>query len=196
MMLTRTQSRTASASLLLATLALSGCGERATEADAPPEVEESAEAPVSILRPDVEQPTQQSAVLEPVMLTIGFPSGGSELGSDAVEALETLLQSDQMALGGPIRLGGHSDASGSDTANLDASQERALAVAAWLIENGIESDRIDVIVFGEQNPIEPNALPNGEPNEEGRAANRRVEIEVPTIALADSAEAESVEAGD
>ena len=61
-----------------------------------------------------------------------------------------------------------------------ASQERAEAVRDWMIENGIADERITIIAFGEQNPAAPNALPDGSPNEEGRAANRRVEIEVAT----------------
>ena len=32
--------------------------------------------------------------------------------------------------------------------------------------------------MGEQNPIAPNALPDGSPNEAGRASNRRVEIDI------------------
>jgi OOP family OmpA-OmpF porin len=59
---------------------------------------------------------------------------------------------------------------------LRAGLERAEAVRDWLIEMGVAEDRSEVLTFGEQNPIEPNALPDGTPNEEGRAANRRVEI--------------------
>ena len=68
------------------------------------------------------------------------------------------------------------DAGGSDEINARASEARGLAVAEWMIERGVDPNRIDVIVFGEQNPIEPNALPDGSPNEEGRALNRRVEV--------------------
>lgn len=134
--------------------------------------------PVSILRPDVEQPPQEAEPLETLNATIGFPEGGTELDADAVAALEQVLASEQLAKGGPITIRAHSDSGGTDTANADASQARGLAVADWLIGKGVVDDRIHVIVFGEQNPIEPNALPDGSPNEPGRAANRRVEIEV------------------
>ena len=59
-------------------------------------------------------------------------------------------------------------------------RDSAEAVRDWLVENGVEASRISVIAFGEQNPAAPNALPDGSPNEEGRLANRRVEIEVYT----------------
>ncbi len=136
----------------------------------------SPDEPVSILRPDVEQPAQEAEPVEPLNVTIGFPGGGTELDADAVAALEEVVATPQYASGAPIVLRAHSDSGGSDEANADASQARGLAVAAWLIEKGVDEDRIDVIVFGEQNPIDPNALPDGSPNEAGRAANRRVEV--------------------
>jgi OOP family OmpA-OmpF porin len=83
-----------------------------------------------------------------------------------------------VAAGGPIILRGHSDAGGNDAVNMRVSVERAEAVRDWLIEMGVAEDRIEVIGFGEQNPIAPNALPDGSPNEEGRALNRRVDVSV------------------
>ncbi|MEO0418416.1 MAG: OmpA family protein [Pseudomonadota bacterium] len=135
---------------------------------------------VSILRPEIELPDSapDADKLEPYRAAIGFPEGGRTLDSDAVAALEAALASPQMELGLAITLGSHSDSTGTDTANLNASEKRGLAVAQWLIDNGVDAGRITVIAFGEQNPAQPNALPNGAPNDEGRAANRRVEIEI------------------
>lgn len=133
-------------------------------------------APVSILRADIDGPPLPAAPVSSFELTVGFPDGGAELDDDALAALEQIANSEQIALGGPIVLGAHSDSDGSDSANERAAEARGLAVAGWLIERGVDEDRIDVIVFGEQNPAEPNALPDGSPNEEGRALNRRVEV--------------------
>ncbi|WFL78779.1 OmpA family protein [Altererythrobacter arenosus] len=133
--------------------------------------------PVSILRPDVEQPPQK-ADLAPLTARIGFPEGGAELSEGALAELATVRESPQVAEGGPIVLRGHSDAGGNDEANIRASQARAEAVRDWLVEMGVGEDRITIISFGEQNPVEPNALPDGSPNEAGRAANRRVDITV------------------
>lgn len=121
--------------------------------------------------------------LEPLNTVIGFGEGGADLSEEALAELATVRASPQVKAGGPIVLRGHSDAAGSDEVNLRASQQRAEAVRDWLVEQGVPEDRITIIAFGEQNPIEPNALPDGEPNEQGRAANRRVEIEVRTDAL-------------
>ncbi|MHA7820452.1 MAG: OmpA family protein [Erythrobacter sp.] len=146
-----------------------------TEASPSPETGER----VSILRPDVEaEQGLQPAQVEPLDLMIGFPQGGNALDDAAITTLEGLLGSPQIELGGPIQLRGHSDSAGSDEANMRASQDRAETVRDWLVDNGVNEGRIAIIAFGEQNPLEPNALPDGLPDEGGRAANRRVEIHV------------------
>ena len=160
-------------------LTLAGCDNRD---DAPPPdpaatASPSPDAPVSIIRPDIEV-ERAPVAMERLRQRIGFPDGGSELDDTAIAALEEIIASPQLAAGGAIVLRAHSDAGGSDDANMRASQARGEAVRDWLVENGVEEDRIEVIAFGEQNPVEPNALPDGEPNEEGRAANRRVAITV------------------
>jgi len=202
------------ASLTALSLGLSACspapndpkGDAQAGAALAPDETES----ISILRPEIEPPAPEptKAQLEPLMVTIGFPDGGSALDADAIEALETVIGSEQMELGLPIILGAHSDSAGTDKANLDASEKRGLAVAKWLVDQGVEADRITVIAFGEQNPVAPNAQRDGAPSEEGRATNRRVEIEIATMkltvsrtkkpdtGLAASVEAASVEAGD
>lgn len=65
---------------------------------------------------------------------------------------------------------------GSDETNMRASRLRAEAIKAWLVEHGVDNERIAIIPFGEQNPVAPNAQPDGRPNEAGRARNRRVDI--------------------
>lgn len=168
--------------LLLGTATfLTACDNRPEEE--PIEEEQSADPAdgdeVSILRPDVEQPEQtEEVLLEPLSIVIGFPEGGSKLDEDAITKLEEVLGSEQLATGAKITLGGHSDASGNAQINERTSRQRAEAVRDWLVEKGVEQDRITIIAFGEQNPVEPNALPDGEPNESGRAKNRRVEITI------------------
>ncbi len=186
--MTMNQSIVALAALAL----LAGCGAQPSSDDAEPDptASPSAEEPVSILRPEIEQPDLPLPALEPLNAVIGFPDGGTELDANAVAGLEQVLASEQLATGAPIVLRTHSDSDGTDKANADASQARGLVVADWLIGKGVNQDRIDVIVFGEQNPVEPNALPNGLPNEAGRAANRRVEVLI-VPPVAPEAEAET-----
>ena len=132
----------------------------------------------SIIRPDITPVPVVDLPPEPLTVTLGFPEGGSELDEAAEKALAGLIQSEQVEEGWPIMLAGHSDSAGSDQANLAASRRRAEAVAEWLVERDIPRERIEIIAFGEQNPVAPNAKSDGTPNEQGRARNRRVEVTV------------------
>lgn len=131
----------------------------------------------SILRNDL--PGEEGIDLppQPVELTIPFPDG-AQLSQRAERMLVGILREDALDEDWPVIIGGHTDSGGNDQANLRASRSRAEAVAAWLVERGVADERITVIAFGEQNPIAPNALPDGSPNEEGRRQNRRVELRI------------------
>jgi len=65
---------------------------------------------------------------------------------------------------------GHTDNTGTSSYNQNLSKQRADAVAAQLISNGVSSTRIRAFGRGETSPIATNATA------EGRQANRRVEI--------------------
>jgi OOP family OmpA-OmpF porin len=67
---------------------------------------------------------------------------------------------------------GHTDSRGSDAYNQKLSVRRAEAVKAYLISKGIESNRVYTEGKGEGQPVADNAT------SEGRAKNRRVEVEV------------------
>lgn len=67
---------------------------------------------------------------------------------------------------------GHTDWTGSDAYNMKLSMRRAKAVKAFLVSKGIPEARIFVEGKGERNPIADNHT------REGRAKNRRVDIEV------------------
>lgn len=148
-----------------------------TETIAPPETPVATERPAaSIIRPDVTPTPVVETPPDPLALTVSFPDGGYALDAAAETRLAQVLESEQLAEGWPIVLRGHTDSEGDDRGNLFASRKRAEAVAGWLVENGIDEGRIEVIPLGEQRPIAPNAHLDGTPNERGRARNRRVDI--------------------
>ena len=70
---------------------------------------------------------------------------------------------------------GHTDSTGSDAYNQGLSERRARSVADYLSSHGVQSARIGTRGFGETQPISSNET------EEGRAANRRVEIKIVPI---------------
>ena len=67
---------------------------------------------------------------------------------------------------------GHTDSVGSDTYNQKLSVRRSEAVKAYLVSKGIEKNRVYTEGKGEKQPVADNKT------KEGRAKNRRVEIEV------------------
>ena len=67
---------------------------------------------------------------------------------------------------------GHTDAVGSDASNQRLSVARSEAVKAYLVSKGIDKNRIYTEGKGETSPVADNKT------KEGRAKNRRVEIEV------------------
>lgn len=67
---------------------------------------------------------------------------------------------------------GHTDSVGSDAYNQKLSVKRAEAVKAYLVSKGMEKNRVYTEGKGEKQPVADNKT------KEGRAKNRRVEIEV------------------
>jgi OOP family OmpA-OmpF porin len=67
---------------------------------------------------------------------------------------------------------GHTDSVGSDTYNQSLSVRRSEAVKAYLVSKGVEKNRVYTEGKGEKQPVADNKTA------EGRAKNRRVEIEV------------------
>ncbi|MDF9796840.1 outer membrane protein OmpA-like peptidoglycan-associated protein/tetratricopeptide (TPR) repeat protein [Catalinimonas alkaloidigena] len=72
-----------------------------------------------------------------------------------------------------IQINGHTDDIGDDAYNQQLSEKRARAVADYLLNYGLSADRITARGFGESKPIASNKF-----EENGRALNRRTEIEI------------------
>jgi OmpA-OmpF porin, OOP family len=69
-------------------------------------------------------------------------------------------------------LEGHTDSDGSNALNQTLSENRAAAVKAYLVENGIGADRLKAVGFGETQPIASNKTAKG------KAQNRRVVVKL------------------
>ena len=67
---------------------------------------------------------------------------------------------------------GHTDSVGGDAYNQKLSVRRAEAVKAYLVSKGIEANRVYTEGKGKKQPVADNKTA------EGKAKNRRVEIEV------------------
>ena len=69
-----------------------------------------------------------------------------------------------------IVIEGHTDSTGDEEYNLLLSKRRAASVGNYLIENGIDSNRLSYKGYGSKYPIDTNET------EEGKERNRRVEF--------------------
>lgn len=71
-----------------------------------------------------------------------------------------------------VYLSGHSDNRGSASKNKKLALARANSIKSELVRLGVDSNRISVISYGEEQPIEDNNT------KKGQKANRRVELEI------------------
>lgn len=78
-----------------------------------------------------------------------------------------------------VEVAGHTDSIGSDAYNQGLSERRSRTVYDYLTGHGIDAGRlIGPNGYGESRPIAPNTNPDGSDNPEGRARNRRSELNV------------------
>ena len=103
---------------------------------------------------------------------IHFESGKYELLSRSFRELnrlvETLKQNNSMK----IEIQGHTDNTGNSSSNKILSEKRAKTVVSYLIDNGIQKNRLTFSGLGDSKPISDNST------EGGRKKNRRVEYVV------------------
>ncbi|WKB82665.1 OmpA family protein [Cellulophaga lytica] len=88
---------------------------------------------------------------------------------EEINVLATILRNNNKL---SIEIYGHTDAVGSKERNLELSNQRAKAVASYLIDSGIDENRVKWIGYGSSKPIADNTT------EEGRTQNRRVEFKM------------------
>lgn len=116
---------------------------------------------------DPDQPIQLS-VAEPVL----FNTGAATLDEQYRPLIDLAVDLMEAEPTSTLSIIGHTDDVGPDDANLRLSISRAEAVAALVIEHGIDPSRLTVDGRGEAEPLESNETP------EGRAVNRRVEFSI------------------
>ncbi len=101
-----------------------------------------------------------------------FESGKAYIQPGARDKLGRLAQVLNRYPRTRVQIIGHTDSRGSEESNYELSRRRAQAVADILVENGVSAARIATRGEGESRPIASNDTP------EGRAKNRRVEIDI------------------
>jgi OmpA-OmpF porin, OOP family len=101
-----------------------------------------------------------------------FDTGKAVIRSSSNTELKELF--DYLSLKTDIRveIAGHTDDVGEADDNLLLSQNRANAVKNWLVQRGIDKDRIIAKGYGETKPVASNTT------EAGKQKNRRTEVRI------------------
>ena len=118
-------------------------------------------------------PATGAAVAAPAFPDLGSIHFDTDKATITPEGQATLQQAAAAMKANPsshLRIEGFTDSTGSAPHNADLSEQRALAVAAYLKGQGIDGNRLTGGGFGPGKPIDTNATPDG------KADNRRVEL--------------------
>jgi outer membrane protein OmpA-like peptidoglycan-associated protein len=101
-----------------------------------------------------------------------FDTGKSNLKPQAVTSIGELAKIMKKYPENVLTIRGYTDNVGSDKINKEISERRATAVRSELVSGGVPVETIHVVGMGPANPVGDNKT------NEGRAQNRRVEIEI------------------
>ena len=113
-----------------------------------------------------------------VLENIYFGYDSADIRRDAAIELNKLvtLLNDNSDL--KIEMGSHTDSVASDAYNVELSQRRAESTVNYLIQKGIDPNRLVAKGYGESKHIARNTNPDGSDNPEGRQRNRRTEFKI------------------
>lgn len=116
---------------------------------------------------------ENGCVYSGVIEGVNFNSGSAAITPVAADALDNViveLSANPTLL---ISVLSHTDNRGDAASNMELSRQRAVTVIRYLSDVGrIDLSRMDAVGYGESRPLKSNQ------SAEGRAANRRVEIEI------------------
>ena len=102
-----------------------------------------------------------------------FETGSSRLAPESEAQLAKIAAVMNLFPTINIKMGGNTDNTGTDEANMKISAARAKAAADRLIALGVDAGRVSHVGFGSQRPVCP-----ANDSDECRAANRRIDIKI------------------
>jgi outer membrane protein OmpA-like peptidoglycan-associated protein/opacity protein-like surface antigen len=110
---------------------------------------------------------------EKITLHLNFASGSFDIDDASKVSVDSVVETMRAYPETRININGFTDSQGSRAHNLELSQKRAAAVRQYLMDNGIDGQRMIANGFGEN----PEYFVADNETAEGRWENRRVEIE-------------------
>lgn len=122
-------------------------------------------------KPEPEKTEMDEPQPDPLRLsTVYFEFDKSALTAEAQATLAENARQLQQHPDAVVRIEGHCDERGTVEYNLALGQRRAISVREYLINFGISPDRITIISYGKERPVDPRHTP------EAWAKNRRAEF--------------------
>jgi peptidoglycan-binding protein ArfA len=103
---------------------------------------------------------------------INFATDGFSVAATSQQQLSQIADKLKACPDPKVSVVGHTDSSGNDAINNPLSENRAKAVADYLVSQGVAADRVTSKGVGSSQPIAPNDTAAG------KAQNRRVDITV------------------
>ncbi len=106
---------------------------------------------------------------------ITFETAKSDIRGDFYSVLDSVVLVLKEFKDNSILVSGHTDSVGNDASNQALSERRAFSVKNYLASSGVPSGRVQAVGYGERYPVASND------SEQGRAQNRRVELELEAL---------------
>jgi outer membrane protein OmpA-like peptidoglycan-associated protein len=123
--------------------------------------------------PEIQREVKQ--LFQKALQGIQFETGKAVIKPQSFGILDAVVKVMKENPSYKLLIGGHTDDVGNDAANMTLSQNRADAVAKYLITHGVDPTRVSATGYGETKPVDTNKT------KAGKARNRRVELEVEFI---------------
>jgi outer membrane protein OmpA-like peptidoglycan-associated protein len=126
------------------------------------------------------EPIRKGTVI--VLENIYYDFNKSAIRRGAARELDGLLRLMDQYKSMVIRLGSHTDCRGSDEYNLKLSEKRAESAKQYLVDRGIEAERVKTIGYGETQPRNRcDCRTNVDCTEAEHQYNRRTEVRIISI---------------
>jgi OOP family OmpA-OmpF porin len=112
--------------------------------------------------------------LESDLPPVLFAFADSKIVMENTAVLDTLASRLLQNPAAVLTIEGHTDNVGSEEYNMNLSKKRAEETKNYLLDKGVDEDQLMIAWFGESKPLDELT----KNTEEGRRANRRVELKL------------------
>ena len=102
--------------------------------------------------------------------TILFDVASADIRKENFRSLRRLARIAKRCPDTTIEIAGHTDSDGTFENNRQLSEQRAESVRFFLMDQGVDADRLVAIGYGEERPILPNS------NSKNKEQNRRIDF--------------------